>query len=97
MYFLQNIECYFSFFFSVFFPFSVGILTFCTHSKRISGFDMAPPSSAMLPGAAIAAGIYILTDFRIANSLNCYLVFFVCLLWYSVESSTKLHGVILVR
>lgn len=39
-------------------------MVFCSHaklviyicSKRVSGFDMAPPASAMLAGAAAAAG-----------------------------------------
>jgi hypothetical protein len=32
-----------------------GIQYLSTYSKRISGFDMAPPASAMLPSAAAAA------------------------------------------
>lgn len=38
--------------------FALGILTFYTCSKRISGFDMAPPASAMLAGAA-SAGTFV--------------------------------------
>lgn len=42
--------------------FLLGILTIFTLSKRISGFDMAPPASAMLAAgaAAAAAGIFTL-------------------------------------
>lgn len=46
--------------------FTFGLLTFNNCSKRISGFDMAPPASAMLAGAAAAAaaaaGTFIFID-----------------------------------
>lgn len=68
----------------------LGILTFYTRSKRISGFDMAPPASAMLAGAA-AAGTFIPIDLGLLYSLNCF--FFVGIVW---KVRIKLHGVILV-
>jgi hypothetical protein len=33
------------------------MLTLFTYSKRVSGFDLAPPASAMLAGAAAVTGI----------------------------------------
>ena len=43
-----------------------GVLTFYTCSKRISGFDMAPPASAMLATAVAAAGIFYPHSFSIS-------------------------------
>lgn len=49
------------------------ILTFYTCSKRISGFDMAPPVSAMLAGAT-AAGTLTLVDIGLYILLTAFLV-----------------------
>lgn len=38
-------------------------------SKRISGFDMAPPASAMLPGAPTVTGNYLFFHFYQYNIL----------------------------
>lgn len=52
------------------------MLTLFTHSKRISGFDMAPPPSAMLAGGATVTGTFALLCFTNFLNLDCFLFFF---------------------
>lgn len=53
-------------------------LNIFTYSKRTSGFDMAPPASAMLAGASAVTGTCTSTHVYITNifNLNCFLSFF---------------------
>lgn len=68
------------------------MLTLTTCSKRISGFDMAPPASALLPGAAVpVTGTFSLLDLGLLYFVNCF-----CLCWTSVETSYPIAWCILV-
>lgn len=75
---------------------SVLILTYVlsnyVSSKRTSGFDQAPPASALLASAASTAGTLNLIILGLLYFLNCF--FFVVIVW---KVPIKLHGVVLVR
>jgi hypothetical protein len=58
--------------------FIIGKLIWFTYSKRTSGFDMAPPASAMLTGASAVAGT--LSHMYITNSFNLNFFSFLLLL-----------------
>ena len=64
--------CFALLFSNTYLPFGIQYLS--TYSKRISGFDMAPPASALLPSAAAAAAAAATGTCTLLYNLKCHIL-----------------------